>query len=69
MEVKCKKYYSDKTVTRKILKYRQVKRILMHLQNAPIYYAKDKKEEREVKAVIELLKGGGVAEITAPEET
>ena len=41
----------------------------MHLQNAPIYYAKDKKEEREVKAVIELLKGGGVAEITAPEET
>ena len=28
----------------------------MHLQNQPIYCAKYKKEEREVKALIELIK-------------
>ena len=40
----------------------------MHLQNAPLYYAKYKKEESEVKALIELLKEEGMAEVTASEE-
>ena len=39
----------------------------MHLQNAPMYYAKYKKEESEVKALMELIKGG-VADVTAIEE-
>ena len=37
-------------------KYGQVKRIGMHLQNTPIYYAKYKKQENEVKAQMELIK-------------
>ena len=36
--------------------------------NAPIYYTKCKKEESEIKALMELIKGGGVAEVTATEE-
>ena len=52
----------------KFLKYRQVESILMHLQNAPIYYDKYKKKESEVKALMELIKEEGVAEVTATEE-
>ena len=66
VEVKAKKYYGLKTMARKFRKYGQVKRILMHLQNAPIYYAKYKNEESEVKAMMELKEG--VAEVTATEE-
>ena len=54
--------------TRKYRKYRQVERILMHLQNAPICYVMYKNKESEVKALMELIKEGGVAEITATEE-
>ena len=38
----------------------------MYLQNAPIYYDKYKKEESEIKALMELIKG--VAEVTATEK-
>ena len=40
----------------------------MHLQNAPIYYAKYKKQESEVKALMKLKKEEGLAEITATKE-
>ena len=36
----------------------------MHPQNTPIYYTKFKKEESEIKALMELIKEG-VAEVTA----
>ena len=55
-------------MARKLKIYRQMEIILMHLQNAPIYYAKYKKEESEVIAVMELIKVGGVAEVKATEE-
>ena len=48
-------------------KYGQLERILMHLQNKPIYYAKYKKEKSEVKALIELIKER-VVEVKATEE-
>ena len=50
MEVKAKAYYSLKTMAIKFLKYG----FLMHLQNAPTYYAKYKKEESKVNALMEL---------------
>ena len=40
----------------------------MHLQNTLIYYAKNKKEKIEVKALMELIKEEGVAEVTGTEE-
>ena len=40
----------------------------MHLQNTSIYYAKYKKEESEVKALMDLTKEEGVAEVTATVE-
>ena len=39
----------------------------MHLLNAPIYFAKYKKEESEVKTLMELMRGR-VAEMRATEE-
>ena len=42
-------------MARKFLKNGQVESFLMHLQNAPIYYAKYKKEESEIKALMELI--------------
>ena len=54
-------------MARQFRKYGQVERILMHLQNAPIYYAKYKKQESKVNALMELIKGG-VAKVTATEE-
>ena len=56
MEVKTETYYGLKTMARKCLKYGQVEKILMYLENAPIYYAKYKKKEREGKALMELIK-------------
>ena len=67
MEVKPKTYYDLKTMVKKIRKYEQGERILMHLQNAPIYYAKYKNEESEVKELIKLIKRG-VAKVSATEE-
>ena len=48
---------------KKILKSRQVESMVMHLQNAPIYQIKYKKEENEVKELIELI-NKGMAEVT-----
>ena len=56
VEVKAKTYYSLKSIPRKFRKYLQVESILIHLQNAPIYHAKYKKEKSEVKALMELIK-------------
>ena len=42
--------------------------IVIHPQNAPIYDVKYRKEESEVKALIELIKGEGVAEVTVKHE-
>ena len=67
-EGKVKTYYDLKTIARKFLKYGKVKVILMHLQNTLIYYAKNKKEKIEVKALMELIKEEGVAEVTGTEE-
>ena len=47
--------------------HRGMESIFMHLQNAPIYYAKYKKEEIEVKALMLLIKEGGVPEVTTKE--
>ena len=63
MEVKAKAYYGLKTMARKFLKKGQVERILMHLQNVLIYYAKYKTEESEIKVLMELIKEG-IAEVT-----
>ena len=68
MEVKAKTYYVFKLVVRKLKEYGQVESILMHLQNAPIYYAKYKKEESKLKALMDLIKEEGVTEVTATEE-
>ena len=46
VEVKAKTYYCLKTIGRK---YGHVETILMHLQNAPIYYAKYKKKKGKLK--------------------
>ena len=40
----------------------------MHLKNTPIYYAKYKKKESEVKALMEQVKEEKVAEVTAIKE-
>ena len=55
-------------MARKFFKYGQMESILMHLQIAPACYAKYKKEEIEVKALMELVKEGGVAEVTTRKE-
>ena len=47
-EIKAKTYYSLRTMSKKFKKCGQVKSIVMHLQNAPIYYGKYKKEENEI---------------------
>ena len=49
-------------MTRKFRKYGQVERTLIHLQNAPVYYAKYKNDESEVKVLIELISEKAVAE-------
>ena len=42
--------------------------MLMHLQNAPIYYAKYKKEESKVKALMELINEEGVTQVTSTDK-
>ena len=65
VEVKANAYYGLKKMARKFRKYRQVERIVMHLQNALINYAKYKYEKSEVKALMELIKEEGAADVTA----
>ena len=57
-------YCSLKTMAKKFIKYIQIKSILMHQQNTPMYYAKYKKEENNIKALMELIKGVAVVTIT-----
>ena len=45
VEVKIKTYYGLRTMSKKYKKCRQLERIIMHLQNAPMYYVKYKEEE------------------------
>ena len=55
-------------MARKFLKYGQVERFLIYLQNIPIYYAKYKKEESKIKALMELIKEERVTEVKVTEE-
>ena len=58
MEVKAKTYYGLKMMARNFFENMDGERILMHMQNAPMYYAKYKNEESKVKALMELIKRG-----------
>ena len=49
MEMKAKTYYGLKMIVRKFRKYGQVERILRHLLNTLIYYAKYKMRKVKLK--------------------
>ena len=55
------------TMAKKFKNCGQMESIVMHFQNAPIYYVKYKYEENEFKALIELVNEKGMAEVIAVE--
>ena len=68
VEVKTKTYYDLKTMARKFLKIWTGGKHFNAIEKCTNILCKVKKEKSEVKALMELIKGGGVAEITAIEK-
>ena len=69
MEVKTNTFYGLRTVAKKVIKYGQVKNLVLHQQmKTPTYFVKYGKEENQVQALMELTKEKGVAKVIAVEK-
>ena len=65
MELKAKMYFGLRNMAKKFKKLGQVENISMNLQNTPTYYLKYRKKESKDKALRELIKEEGVAEVSS----